>query len=209
LLHFAAVIAPAPFALVAEAPRAGLLLKPLRQKILAAAHEPQSAAAIAARLGEPRQKVNYHVRELARAGFLRRAGRRRRRGLTEQKYIVTARAFLLGPGVLGPMSADTASAGDKMSAAYLLMLGAQMQREAGRAWRDAHAAGKHLPVLSIDAELQFTSAEQRASFASALTQAVTKMVAEHGAPARASRPGAARPYRLVIGCYPIPPKDPR
>jgi biotin operon repressor len=194
---------PAPVGLVVDTPRAGVMLKPLRLKILAEAQEPQSASAIAAHLGLPRQKVNYHVRQLARAGFLRRAGRQRKRGLVEQKYVVTARAFLLGSGVLGPMGADKYDATDKMSAAYLLTLAARVQREAGHAWRDAHAEGKRLPVLSLDTEMAFASAEQRARFAEALTSAVTKVVAEHTAPPTRT----TRPFRLVLGCYPIPKKE--
>ena len=196
---------PSPVAVVADTPRAGVLLKPLRLKILAQARVPQSASSIAAALGLPRQKVNYHVRELARGGFLRRAGRQRKRGLTEQRYIVSARAFLLGTTVLGPMSADPAETDDKMSAAYLLTLAAQMQREAGGAWRDAHAAGKRLPVLSIDTEVAFDTPEQRARFAQALTRAVTEVVADHSVPPTARRATrASRPFRLVLGCYPIP-----
>jgi biotin operon repressor len=198
--------APPPVGVVADTPRAGVMLKPLRLKILAEARAPQSASAIAATLGLPRQKVNYHVRQLARAGFLRRAGRQRKRGLVEQKYVVTARAFLLGAGVLGPMGADPHDTGDKMSAAYLLTLAARMQREAGHAWKDAHAAGRRLPVLSIDTEIAFASPEQRARFADALASAVTKVVAEHSVPA-AQATRAARPFRLVLGCYPIPPKE--
>lgn len=197
---------PAPVALVADAPRAGLLLKPLRLKILAEAREPASAATIADRLGLPRQKVNYHVRQLARGGFLKRAGRLRKRGLVEQRYVVTAKAFLLGPGVLGPMSADVAAADDtdKTTAAYLMVLGARMQREAGGAWRQAQAAGARLPVLSLDAEVSFPNTEARARFARALTDAVTRLVAEHASPR-----GAAHPYRLVLGCYPIPTEEAR
>jgi biotin operon repressor len=199
------MIAPPPVGLVADAPRAGVMLKPLRLEILAAAREPQSATAIAATLGLPRQKVNYHVRQLARAGFLRRAGRQRKRGLVEQKYVVTARAFLLGSAVLGPMSTE-AEHGDKMSAAYLLTLAAQMQREASHAWRDAHAEGKRLPVLSLDTEIAFESPDQRARFADALAAAVTKVVADHTVPAAVAT-RSARPFRLVLGCYPIPRKD--
>lgn len=197
--------APAPVGLVSDAPRAGVMLKPLRLKILAEARQPQSASAIAVTLGLPRQKVNYHVRELARAGFLRRAGRRRKRGLVEQKYLVTARAFLLVPAMLGPMSAETREHTDRASAAYLLTLATQMQREAGHAWRDAHAAGKRLPVLSLDTEVAFASPEQRARFADALASAVTRVVAEHSVPTQGARSG--RPFRLVLGCYPIPAKD--
>jgi hypothetical protein len=203
------MVAPVPLAVVAEAPRAGLLLKPLRLQILAEARAPQSAAAIAARLGLPRQKVNYHVRELARAGFLRRAGRQRKRGLTAQQYVVTAEAFLLGPGMLGPMSAELGPSGDRTSAAYLLVLAAQVQREVGSAWRQAQATGKRLPVLSLDSEIHFATSEQRAKFAQALTAAVTKIVAEHTDTPRRPRSASARPYRLMLGCYSIPKEDAR
>jgi biotin operon repressor len=200
------VLTPAPVAVIAETPRAGLLLKPLRLRILAEAREPVSATGIATRLGLARQKVNYHVRELARAGFLRRAGRQRKRGLTEQRYVVTAQAFLLGPSVLGPMSAEAAAATDKATAAYLMTLGAQMQREAGTAWRQAQAAGQRVPILSLDSEVQFASSEARARFAQALSEAVTRIVAEHATP---SSSGSARPYRLVLGCYPMPARESR
>ncbi len=199
---------PAPVAVVSQTPRASVLLKPLRLKILAEAREPRSAAAIATALGLPRQRVNYHVRELARGGFLKRAGRQRKRGLVEQKYVVSARAFLLGSDVLGPMCAEAPASGDKMSAAYLIALAAQMQRETGHAWCDAHAAGKRLPVLSIDTTLRFESMEHRARFADALARAVTTVVVEYTAPvATPMRPLTARPFRLVVGCYPIPKKD--
>jgi biotin operon repressor len=199
---------PAPVAVVSETPRAGLLLKPLRLKILESAREPRSASAIAASLGLPRQKVNYHVRQLARGGFLRRAGRQRKRGLTEQHYVVTARAFVVGPAALGPMRADARATGDKMSAAYLLALAAQTQHEISRAWRAAHAAGKRLPVLSMDADVCFASPAQRARFAGALAAAVTRVIAEHSQPCAAARGAGRRPFRLVLGCYPVPSASP-
>src|SRR5262245_2965310 len=58
---------------------AALLYHPVRIKILAALVEPDSATGVARRMNLPRQTVNYHVRELARAKLLARAGRRRRR----------------------------------------------------------------------------------------------------------------------------------
>jgi biotin operon repressor len=197
-----------PLSLVADAPRAATLLKPLRLRILAEAREPASATTIAGALGLSRQSVNYHVRQLARAGFLRRAGRLRKRGLVEQKYIVSARAFLLAPEVLGPMGPDAAHETDKLTAAYLLMLAARMQQEAGCASREARAQGKRLPVLTIDSEICFESAEQRARFASALTDAIAKVIAHHTSPSDPpDRKPARRRYRLALGCYPIPGKS--
>ena len=85
---------------VADRRSAAVLVKhPLRVDILRAAHEPTSASRIASELGLPRQKVNYHVRELARAGLLRRAGRRKRGNMYEQRYVATARQYVLSPEV--------------------------------------------------------------------------------------------------------------
>ena len=82
--------------------RASALLNPMRLRLVRMAQEPVSATELARRLGLPRQRVNYHVRELARAGFLRPAGRRRKRNLVEQRYVATARSYVLSPEILGP-----------------------------------------------------------------------------------------------------------
>lgn len=190
--------AAAPVGVIREAPKAGMLLKPLRREILAHAQAPISAAGIAAAMGRPRQVVNYHVRELARAGFLRRAGRVRKRGLTEQRYVVSARAFVLAPEMLGAMDATApGTTPDKTSAAYLLMLATRLQRELSESWRKAEADGTPLPLLSLDTEFGFASPAHRAKFADALTKAITTVVAEHTIPA----PRSGR-YRLALGCYP-------
>lgn len=196
-----------PVGVIQEAAKAGVLLKPLRREILSHAQTPVSAAGIAAAMGRPRQVVNYHVRELARAGFLRKAGRAKKRGLTEQRYVVSAQAFVLAPEMLGAMDATAAAATrDKTSAAYLLMLTTRMQRELAECWRTADATGTPLPLLSLDTEFGFASAADRARFATALTRAITAVVAEHTTPPARSCDGR---YRMVLGCYPTQiPKSP-
>ena len=80
--------------MVRDGRRAALLVQhPLRARILNVARAPMSPSAIAAELGETRQKVNYHVRQLRRAGFLRAAGRRRKRGLVEQRVVANVGAL--------------------------------------------------------------------------------------------------------------------
>jgi hypothetical protein len=193
--------ATAPVGVIREAPKAGALLKPLRREILAHARTPVSAAGIAAAMKRPRQVINYHVRELARAGFLRRAGRVRKRGLFEQRYVVRAQALVLAPEVLGAMDA-TASAtatADKASASYLLMLATRLQKELSESWRKSEADGTALPLLSLDTEFGFASPADRARFANALTQAITHVIGEHTVAAGRGCDGA---YRLVLGCYP-------
>jgi hypothetical protein len=148
-------IVSAPVGVIKEAPRAGVLLKPLRREILARAQAPISATGIAAAMKRPRQVINYHVRELARAGFLRRAGRVRKRGLTEQRYVVSAKAFMLAPEVLGDLdvTAGAPATADKASASYLLMLATRLQKELSESWRKAASTGAALPLLSLDTAL--------------------------------------------------------
>jgi DNA-binding transcriptional ArsR family regulator len=191
---------------VAQPGRAAALLHPLRLRILEALAEPDSAAGVARRLRLPRQMVNYHVRELARAHFLQRAGQRRRRNMIERRFVATARGYVLSPELLGKLGLDARRVEDTFSAAYLLALTTQMQSELGRASREATTQGKRLATLSISSELRFESSDQRAEFTRALQQAVLEVVAHHASPAQLAdgAPGPGRPYRLVLGCYPIP-----
>ena len=67
------------------------VLDPLRAKVLAALAEPGSATTVAGALGEPRQKVNYHLRTLEDHGLVRLVEERPRRGLTERVMVASAR----------------------------------------------------------------------------------------------------------------------
>jgi hypothetical protein len=183
-----------------------LVQHPLRPRIMSLAREPASATQIAAVLGEPRQKVNYHVRQLHHAGLLKPAGRRKKRNMVEQRFVATARAYVLAPQLVGPLAAEAAQVADVLSASHLVALTSQAQAELATVMAAAGAQGKRVSTLSVSAELRFESAEQREDFARALRSALTKVVAEHSAPAtkRDGSAGVGRPYRLVVGCYPIP-----
>jgi hypothetical protein len=192
---------------ITEGPRAAVLVQhPLRPRILSLAREPASATQIAAALGEARQKVNYHVRQLHRAGLLKPAGRRKKRNMVEQRFVATARAYVLAPQLVGPLAAEAARVADAMSAAHLVALASQAQAELAAVMAAAGAQGKRVATLSVSAELRFESAEQREDFTRALQAALTRVVAEHSSPMtrRDGSAGAGRPYRLVVGCYPIP-----
>lgn len=192
-----------------HAQAAVLLYHPLRLKILAALLEPDSASGVARRMNLPRQTINYHVRELARAHLLSRAGRRRRRRLYEQCYVATARGYALSPELLGKLAADPSQVADAFSAAYLIGLTSKMQSELGRVSDLAHKAGKRLATLSMNTELRFTSAEQRAKFTQELQSAIVDLVARNSAPFQNDDGTKAegRPFRLVLGCYPIPAEE--
>lgn len=200
-----------PLETVRDRTRVGALVEhPLRLAILQAAASPRSATEIAAGLGLPRQRVNYHIGRLRRAGFLVPADRRRRRGLFEQRYAATARAYVVDPAVLGPVRLRPEQIADRLSAEYLVALATQTQGDVSQVMGDAAAEGKRVATLSISAELRFLNTAQRARFAQSLERAVKRIVARHSAPATTEdgEPAPGRLFRLVIGCYP-PPASPR
>jgi DNA-binding transcriptional ArsR family regulator len=183
---------------------AAAALEPVRSRLLAELTEPASAAALAARVGIPRQKVNYHLRALEAHGLVRQAETRRWGGLTERRMVASASSYVVSPGALGPAAADPRRrAADRLSAGYLVALAARMVREVGALMRGAEAAGQHLATLSIDTEIRFASPADRAAFTRDLTQAVASLAARYHDP---DAPGG-RPHRLVVAAHPLP-KDP-
>jgi len=189
---------------ITQAGRAAALLDPLRLRLLALAREPASASEMARRLGLPRQRVNYHVRALARARYLKQAGHRRKRNMIETRYVATARSYVLSPELLGGLAADRRSVEDTLSATYLMALASQMQADLGRVARGAAAEGKRLATLSFSADLRFESAQQRAAFTATLQQALIDVIGRHSSPMSS---GNGHPFRLALGCYPIPKEE--
>src|SRR5688572_22351294 len=104
---------------ITDGTRAAVLVQhPLRPRILSIAREPASATQIAAVLGEARREVNYRVRALSRAGVLKPAGGRRKRSMVEQRFVATARAYVLARQLIGPLAAVAAQVADALSASY-------------------------------------------------------------------------------------------
>lgn len=183
---------------------ATVALDPIRSRLLAELAEPASAATLAGRVGLARQKVNYHLRTLEAHGLVRVASERRWGGLTERLLVATAATYVVSPGALGAVAADPGRESDRLSASYLIALAARVIREMGRLLRRAQETGKRLPTLSIDTEVRFRSAADRAAFSQELTDAVTKLVARYHDAAAAG----GRAHRLVALAYPKPLETP-
>ena len=180
---------------------AAAALEPTRARILAELAEPASAATVAARVGLARQKVNYHLRTLEDHGLVELAEERKWGGLTERLLVATAAAYVVSPHALGPVSVRAGHARlDKLSASYLVALGARMVREVGALVRRAHDTGKRLATLSLDTEVRFRNAQERAAFSQELAEAVQSLVARYH---DASAPGG-RAHRLVVVAHPLP-----
>jgi DNA-binding transcriptional ArsR family regulator len=172
--------------------KAGVLLQPGRLRLLEQLTEPDSAAGLARRLGVPRQKLNYHLRELEREGFLELVEERRKGNCVERMLRAVAREFLIAP-----QTGDRVAA-DRFSAAYLASSAARMIRELAALWIRARRAGKRIATLTLETEIRFQSAASRAAFADELTAAIARLAAKY------HNEGAegGRRFRLIAASYP-------
>ena len=176
-------------------------LDPIRSRLLAELADPASAAALAARVGIPRQKVNYHLRALEAHGLVELAEERKRGGITERVLQATAATYVVSPAALGESAVDPDATADHFSAGYMIALAGRLVREVAGLARRADAAGKRLPTLTIDTEVRFRSASDRAAFADDLTAAVVELAARY-------HHDDGRPHRLVVAAHPKPAGGP-
>ena len=189
---------------------ATVALEPTRSRLLSELVVPASAATLATRVGLTRQKVNYHLRALEAHGLVRLAQERQWGGLTERLLVATAASYVVSSNALGPVPTDPSfalrSPGreiDRLSAGYLIALGARVVREVGDLVRRAKESGKRLATLAVDTEVRFRSATDRAAFSSELTEAITNLVSKYH---DESAPGG-RAHRLVVVAHPLPQKS--
>ncbi len=175
-------------------------LDPIKARLLAELSEPASAAALAARVGLARQKVNYHLRGLEALKLIEPAEERQWGGLTERLMIATAASYVVSPAALGPIGADPARNNDRLSASYLIAVAARIVREVGALWRGARRSDKRLATLSIDTVIRFASPADRAAFTDDLARAVAMLAARY----HDERAPRGRPHRLIVASYPAP-----
>ena len=170
-------------------------LSPLRRRLLAELREPASAVGLAGRLGESRQRVNYHVRELEKAGLVELVELRRRRGCTERVVRATARAVMVDPDLTGDLEHVTQ---DRFAADALLAMAARTVSDVVTMRERADAHGRRLVTFAIEADLGFDRPADIERFADDLTRHVTDLVAAYDT----GRP--EHRYRLVVGTHPMP-----
>src|SRR5437868_14346247 len=108
---------------------ATVALEPMRNRLLSELATPASAATLGSRVGLARQKVNYHLNALEAHGLVQLAEERKWGGLTERLLVATASSYVVSPGALGPVAADPSREIDRLSASYLIALGARVVRD--------------------------------------------------------------------------------
>jgi DNA-binding transcriptional ArsR family regulator len=185
---------------VRDSAQAAALLQPQRLRLLEELGEPNSAAGLARRLGLPRQQLNYHLRELERAGLVELVEERRRGNCTERMLVATARRYVISPEVLGGLGAGFDEVRDHFSSTSLVAVAARAIRELGELRARADEQGKRLSTMTLDSQLLFASVEARNAFAKELSESIARLIVTYH---DATAP-AGQMFRLVVGAYPSP-----
>jgi DNA-binding transcriptional ArsR family regulator len=179
-------------------------LDPIRTRLLAELVEPGSATAVGARVGLPRQKVNYHLRTLERHGLVELVEERRKGNVMERVLQATALSYVISPAALAAVQPDPSRSTDRLSARWLIALAARVVREVGQLLAGATIAKKRLATFGMDGEVRFASAADRAAFAEELATAVTRLIGKY----HDEHATGGRGHRVIVAVHPSLNHDP-
>jgi DNA-binding transcriptional ArsR family regulator len=187
--------------IVREPESVRVLLDPDRRRLVAAlARAPDSATGLARRLGETRQRLNYHLRLLEEAGLVQLVEERRRGNCTERVMRLVARRFVLDPAAVGEVAvADPEEVGDRFSASYLIALAARALRELADLLGRAAKTRARVATASLNTAVRLATPAAFEAFTADLTRAVADVVARHH-----DEDPKGRWFRVVAGSYPGP-----
>ncbi|MFB9968001.1 ArsR/SmtB family transcription factor [Sinosporangium siamense] len=173
-------------------------LDPIRARLLAELSEPGSATSLAAKVGLPRQKVNYHLKALEAHGLVEMIEERRKGNVNERIMRATAASYVISPTALASVQPDPSRSPDNLSASWLLAVAARLVRDVGALIKGATQARKRLATFAIDGEVRFASAADRAAFAEELAGAVSALVAKY----HDQSAERGRDHRIVVAVHP-------
>jgi DNA-binding transcriptional ArsR family regulator len=173
-----------------------VLLHPLRIDILESLRTPASAASVARVLQLPRQKVNYHLKELERAGFVREVEARRSGNFIETLYVAVARTFIVSPEATWSDPARADALRHQHALERLVDVGARLQRDAIALLDRAAFDGEEIASACVEADVHFADEADRAAFIDEYFTMLRDLCAKYGA-----RRGL--PYRVVVAAHPV------
>jgi DNA-binding transcriptional ArsR family regulator len=179
--------------------RVAAVLSPIRRQLLKSLTEPDSASGLARRLGLPRQKINYHLRELERAGFVELDEERQRRGCVERLVRVTARTYTISHDFLEGLAVNPDSIRDQFSSAYLIAAAGRMVRDVALLRERAASVEQRLATLAIETEVNFASPASFNVFAEELAGEIARLALKYNQ----EHARAGRKFRVVIGAHPV------
>ena len=174
-------MAPSAVAVLDSSEQLAAITHPSRLRVLDALRVPDSAAGVARQLGEPRQRINHHVRELAKAGLLVEAGERRKGNFVEQLYESAAGTFVVSPRLTWGDGVRLRAIADQVSLQHLVLIGERLQRDAAALLDRAAFDGEEIPAVAVEATVRFADDEARAAFLDEYLAVTSRLIEQHAA----------------------------
>jgi DNA-binding transcriptional ArsR family regulator len=184
--------------LIRKPSQAAALLQPERARLLEALDEPGSAATLARRFSLPRQRLNYHLRELEKLGLVEFVEERRRGNCVERLLRATARSYVVSPEVLGALGRTRDAVQDRFSASYLVAAASRIVGDLGALAARAAKEDKRLATLTLESRIRFRDPDARARFAEELAAELARL----GAKYHDDEAPGGRTFRVVAASYP-------
>jgi DNA-binding transcriptional ArsR family regulator len=166
-----------------------------RVAILEALREPMSAASVARVLGQPRQRINYHLKELERVALVEPVEERRKGNFIETLYRAVARSFVVSPQIAWSNPRRLEAMQRQHSLGTLVEMGERLQADAAVLLDRAAFDGEQIASAGVTAEVHFASEADRAAFMDAFLRSTRELLEAHG-----SKDG--EPFRAVFAVYP-------
>ena len=186
---------------IEDVEQAMALLKPLRLEILRRLDSPRTCPELATEFEESAQKIYYHVKALQEAGLVNKVAEKRVRGTVEGYYQAKARSYWLAPKLVGAVG-GARQARDQASLRVLLQLAEDVIEDTGRLG-SASEAGRHVPSLSLSAQIHLADSAQRAEFLQELQTTFQTLALKYGIPQNDDDgTNKSANFRLVMMCYP-------
>ena len=173
------------------------LSHPLRLQMLEALRSPTSAANVGRALAQSRQNINYHLKELEKAGLVQRVGERRTGSFVETLFQAVAPTILVAPNATWGDERRLETLRAQMALEQLVSVGEAVQRDAAALLDRAAFDGEQIPSAAVQTTVRLASESARADFMRDYLQAIAPLLKKYG-----RRRGT--PYRLAWAVYPDP-----
>jgi len=171
------------------------LSHPARVEVLERLREPASAAEVARQLGQPRQRINYHLKALDDAGLVEKVGTRKQSNFVETLYRAKASAFVIAPDVAWSDPRRMEALRRDQSLEALVEIGARLQCDAVALLDVVAFDDRIIASAAVAAETHFATAADRAAFLRAYLESTRALVDRYGGK-RGER------YRVVLAVHP-------
>jgi DNA-binding transcriptional ArsR family regulator len=183
------------------AEQAVALLNPVRSEILRMLDQPASASEVGRLIGEPPQKVNYHIKSLEKVGLVRRSGTRQVRNLVEVLYLAVARTFVI-PDTFGWTEELQSRMKSQGALKHLITAAERIRRDVVQLMDASTDDGGEIPSATLELQVKLRDEATRETFVRDYTRMLGELTERYGGAAADSAGHEANVFRIVAAVYP-------